>query len=331
MNVSYQQIATAVNRFDFESTTRYLLGVHADTWFVGGASTLTTSTDAGDTLTNVHTFTGETPSMVFVLPEYPDVWLVFTLQGNVWRTGDAGSTWTEVLTGVEPPLYGGIHAHLSTIVFAEYSTTADTLRIMRSTNQGANWTVVTSLTDIRHFHSVDRDPYTGDWYVTSGDTESESRWLKSTDSGATFSVITNMTGVKVVTLGLTFPSPGRVVWASDADAPLAGIYKADTSDLPGTMERVYALEGDAFVMAELPPYLVVGTYNESRNRRRILVSSGDGGATWNVDLVWRLEDGATVGGFQAVHGVDDRGVLWLRLANLEGQLDYQQLGLKLRE
>jgi hypothetical protein len=330
MKVAYQQVVPPRTRFDFETTTQYLLGVFGDTWFVGGSSTLYTSTDEGATLTSVNVFTDETPTMVFVLPEYPDVWLVFTLQGSLWRTGDAGSTWTQALTDVEPPLYAGIHAHLSTVVFAEYSTTAETLRIMRSTNQGANWTAVKSLTDIRHFHSVDRDPYTGDWYVTSGDTDSESRWWKSTDSGATFTAITNMTGVQVVTLGLSFPSPGAVVWASDADAPLAGIYKASTSDLPGTMERVYTLEGDAFVMAELPPALIVGTYNESRNRRRVLVSSVDGGETWEVDLVWRLEDGATVGGFQAVHGVDDRGVLWLRLANLEGQLDYQQLGLKLR-
>lgn len=79
-----------------------------------------------------------------------------------------------------------------TIMFAEYNTNEDEplgRRVWRSTDNGETWTEVIFDSDIRHWHSCQVDPFTGDWWIASGDTDAQTKMLRSTDNGDTWNVI----------------------------------------------------------------------------------------------------------------------------------------------
>lgn len=49
----------------------------------------------------------------------------------------------------------------------------DTARILRSSDLGTTWSTFTELPTVRHIHAVQRDPYTGEMWVTTGDRDEE--------------------------------------------------------------------------------------------------------------------------------------------------------------
>lgn len=90
------------------------------------------------------------------------------------------------------------------IIFGEYQTTTDgsTSSLWRSTDGGLNWTNVLEITanstgadgkvingDIRHWHTVQADPYTKHWWATSGDTDKQCKMYRSTDDGLTWELM----------------------------------------------------------------------------------------------------------------------------------------------
>lgn len=96
-------------------------------------------------------------------------------------SSDGGTSWqmsrrlppSSNLSGVLPT---GVCVHDKNIYLGEYPLDTDaTPRILRSTDAGCTWTTVLELTDVRHIHSVQSDPYTGDLWVTTGDTDIECR------------------------------------------------------------------------------------------------------------------------------------------------------------
>lgn len=75
----------------------------------------------------------------------------------------------------------------------------------------------TTCLKIRHIHVIDRDPYTGDIYVGTGDENSESMILRSTDDGDSFHILG---GGSQLWRSLAFIfTPTDVFWNTDSDAP----------------------------------------------------------------------------------------------------------------
>ncbi len=117
--------------------------------------------------------------------------LVVTSKGKLLRSTDDGRTFNTVLTDVVRwRAFDSIYqdSKSGTIIFGEYPSTPssdDEIRLLRSTDDGKTWTKTFSRTgkDIRHWHSVQVDPYTGKWIATSGDFDHQVEWWKSIDDG----------------------------------------------------------------------------------------------------------------------------------------------------
>ena len=86
------------------------------------------------------------------------------------------------------------------VMFCEYGTSLDTdvYRIFKTTDRGKTWTISKSFTgdwhthgsgEIRHFHVVQADPYTGHWWVGTGDMDYQCKILRSIDDGLTWEVM----------------------------------------------------------------------------------------------------------------------------------------------
>ena len=88
------------------------------------------------------------------------------------------------------------------VMFAEYGTnlTQPTFSIWKTTDRGITWQNVLQFTgdgatgvpgsgEIRHFHSVQVDSYTGDWWAAAGDANPQCKIFRSTDEGATWNVM----------------------------------------------------------------------------------------------------------------------------------------------
>ena len=93
----------------------------------------------------------------------------------------------------------GIAEYDQTIMYAEYAGDVDTLYVWRSQDDGDHWQKVFSqrgrcaeMVDIRHFHTVQPDPYNPHhWYVSSGDGPEESKIWKSSDNGSHWTNVTD--------------------------------------------------------------------------------------------------------------------------------------------
>lgn len=88
----------------------------------------------------------------------------------------------------------------------------------------------TSCIRIRHIHVIDKDPYTGDIYVGTGDADNESMILRSTDDGDNFHILG---GGSQLWRSLSFIfTPTDVFWNTDSDAPqfLTRLSKEDVRD-----------------------------------------------------------------------------------------------------
>lgn len=69
----------------------------------------------------------------------------------------------------------------------------------------------------RHIHLIAKDPYTGDIYVGTGDTDEESMIVRSTDSGENFTILGRGSQIWR-TLSFIF-TPTDIFWNTDSDKP----------------------------------------------------------------------------------------------------------------
>lgn len=79
------------------------------------------------------------------------------------------------------------------VIFGEYGSTTDgsTYSLYKTKNSGISWEKVLEIEGnngnsngaIRHWHVVCADPYTGDWWACSGDTDSQCRIYRSQNKG----------------------------------------------------------------------------------------------------------------------------------------------------
>ena len=117
------------------------------------------------------------------------------------------------------------------IMAAEYPSDLATIaRVIRSFDDGKSWEVVMSRRsfsdpspEIRHFHTMAVDPWSGHWYVSSGDTAACSRIWKSDDHGDTWDEVTD---IDVTLPTISHPrtlhrytdiwfDDGRLIWGTD--------------------------------------------------------------------------------------------------------------------
>ena len=94
-------------------------------------------------------------------------------------------------------------------------TSRSNWRIVGTFNQTTNNT--TSDGDAWHIHSVQQDPYTNIWYVTTGDTDTSCCWYKSEDHGENWTKIVNgaVWGSQINrVLNLVF-TKDYIYWAND--------------------------------------------------------------------------------------------------------------------
>jgi len=107
-------------------------------------------------------------------------------------------------TGVDITWLGNIGIDQSEqtniIMIAEYITEPinDSTKVIRSIDGGKTWDVVLEKRglgydprEIRHFHTCQVDPYTDNWYVSSGDLPEESKLWVSYDNGDNWVDITD--------------------------------------------------------------------------------------------------------------------------------------------
>lgn len=151
----------------------------------------------------------------------------------LWRFDNTTQTWYN--SGIYTHWLGtwGIDEKDGTIMFAEYCQDTDPFaRVFRSKTDGKTWDIVfyqrargSESPQVRHFHTLQIDPYTGDWYLSSGDHWSECRVWKSKDDGNTWIDVTDYDldpslPLKLKTQSLFrltsfFFTPEYICWATD--------------------------------------------------------------------------------------------------------------------
>lgn len=103
------------------------------------------------------------------------------------------------------------------IMYADYNV--DSKKVWRSTDNGRSFQEVFYDADVRHWHSCQIDPFTGDWWITSGDTEDTpgeiTKIYKSIDDGDSW-VFIDGGDRKLKGIRLVF-TRDKIMWGTDED------------------------------------------------------------------------------------------------------------------
>lgn len=123
--------------------------------------------------------------------------------------------WTNGRASTPLGSYQSIAESNGVIMWAEYGTVDGTAyNIFKSTDDGVTWTIAKTGEEVRHWHALQVDPYTGHWWLCGGDTDEQSRILRSKDDGVTWELMGN--GSQFYrTCGLVF-TLNEVIWGTDA-------------------------------------------------------------------------------------------------------------------
>lgn len=143
--------------------------------------------------------------------------LVATVDRWLLASADGGGAWT--VTGRLPPSSGPMgvlpSAFCTTeeaLYLGEYPLGDDAARVRTSTDGGGTWSTALVLPEVRHVHSVQIDPYTGDLWLTTGDAGDECRIGRLVD-GVFERVGGGDQRWRAVELVFT---PGAVLWGMDS-------------------------------------------------------------------------------------------------------------------
>ena len=170
-----------------------------------------------------------------------------------------------------------------TVYFGEYfsNDARDEVRIYASSDGGRSWRVVHRFEQgtIRHVHGLDRDPYTGDLWVTTGDEDGECLIARSRDGFKTLEVVAKG-GQDVRTCKLLFLRD-HIVFGTDSPYITNSIRSIDRRDL--SFRTLQAVEGSVINAAQAGELCMVGTTVEpsrvNRDRHSYLWISR-GGRDW---------------------------------------------------
>lgn len=140
------------------------------------------SLDNGETKTLIHKFDYGIQSLHVLKSGTILVRLNVNETSKLYRSTDNGLSWSAdpVLDPCPGYLAKGFLESLDgTLFFVSYSKDG---KIYRSDNDGISFYIVNTIRDILHFHQIQEDPYNpGTLYITTGDSDIESRVYKSTD------------------------------------------------------------------------------------------------------------------------------------------------------
>ncbi|WP_418285033.1 glycosyl hydrolase [Halorubrum sp. DTA46] len=176
--------------------------------------------------------------------------LLATVGNDVFRSTDRGRTWRPVhrlpeSSGPMGVLPTAVCRHGGRIYLAEYPLGGEAAKVLVS-EDGRRWSTFARRSDVRHFHGVFRDPYTGSLWGTTGDTDDESAIGRFVD-GEFRAVGTGSQTWRAVELAFT---PDSVLWGMDcAYAPRIEILRLPREEIPPADETP----------AEQPVPEVVGT------------------------------------------------------------------------
>lgn len=189
---------------------------------------------------------------------------------------------------------GIINIDDSTIVFGEYfkNPYLGKVRIFKSRNNMSSWNVAYEFQpgQIRHIHSVQRDPYTGKLWVCTGDDDAQPMIAYSEDKFKTIKKIGQGSQLwRVCQLVFTEED---VLWGTDTPSEdVAGIYRLNKNN--GVIEKLQKINGAVFFGTRLANGTIVmstdreGTKGELDNWTRLLVLTKDNKitsfdcGTWN--------------------------------------------------
>lgn len=101
-------------------------------------------------------------------------------------------------------------------MFAEYGRDDQTvMRVWKTVDRGANWTEMFSQTandgttsggQVRHFHTLQVDPFTGHWWLSSGDADNQCKIWVSTDVGVNWTLVGGGSDQTTRLVGFVFES-----------------------------------------------------------------------------------------------------------------------------
>jgi hypothetical protein len=259
------------------------------------------------------------------------------------RSTDHGATWKDVLAlGQFRALAPHSFADLDGVVyFVEYQvfTSASTpIRLWKSLDRGATWSVQFTFQGHRHAHGLIADPARHALFAFFGDFDAQSGLFRSTDGGASWAAITAGTQAGDIVDGVVL-SDGSFLCGQDIsfrgstpDQPqiariaLNGV-ETDYVTLPSASYSTFAIAGGA------GGYVVGTTHEEGADveapgwTKGTILGSGDG-VTWKqlltvsqavpnddvrTDVYWQLSTGELVVNVRNASGFgpDGRGYMLL--------------------
>jgi len=110
------------------------------------------------------------------------------------------ATWHSAMHNVDATVLDGTYDNV--IMFAEYVNTSAgavaTVRVWKTVDRGINWTVAFEQTadngttgsgEVRHFHTLQVDPFTNDWWLSSGDSNAQCKIWRSQNDGIDWTLL----------------------------------------------------------------------------------------------------------------------------------------------
>src|SRR5690606_36878067 len=125
---------------------------------------------------------------------------------------------------------GGFMCTDSYVMLTEYTresvATANAWRATYPLSDPANWQVVQTFPAgaLKHMHSVERDPYAGHVYTTTGDVGAAANLYVSTDEGLTFTNILAGSQKHARVLNFVF-TPDWIYWSTDDYNPIHFLFR----------------------------------------------------------------------------------------------------------
>ncbi len=178
--------------------------------------------------------------------------LVATVGDRLYTSHDGGCRWERrhhlpPSSGPMGVLPTAVCRDGDRLLLGEYPLATDTTpRVLQSFDAGRTWETVVSLPSVRHVHAVQRDPYTGDVWLTTGDTDAESRIGRLRD-GQFHPIGQGSQRWRAVELAFT---PDAIIWGMDCiyaeRKEILVLPRDDIDDGHPEPRSVFATEGEVY-------------------------------------------------------------------------------------